>query len=210
MARCGVSMGGERMRVCGAGNDGVRAAGSGQGACAGVRRALAALLVMLCVNARPGEAADAGTDAAARQAHQVQLGDFGGVLTAEVLRDELQAAGYPARLQRRVAVGPLESRQQAHALRERLAQRQGLAGVVVAQGMQGGYLVQVGVFRDADNAATLLQRLLADGWAAQLHGRVTMGPYASHAAAAAALQQVRAERGLDGALLALPGPARGD
>lgn len=64
-----------------------------------------------------------------------------------------------------------------------------------------GYMVQLGVFTDTENAATLLLELAAAGHPAYLQSRVVLGPYPSKAAAQQAQEKIRRERKLDGMIV---------
>lgn len=64
-----------------------------------------------------------------------------------------------------------------------------------------GYMVQLGVFTDTENAATLLLELAAAGHPAYLQSRVVLGPYPNKAAAQHAQEKIRRERKLDGMIV---------
>lgn len=64
-----------------------------------------------------------------------------------------------------------------------------------------GYMVQLGVFTDTENAATLLLELAAAGHPAYLQSRVVLGPYPNKAAAQQAQDKIRRERKLDGMIV---------
>lgn len=64
-----------------------------------------------------------------------------------------------------------------------------------------GYMVQLGVFTDTENAATLLLELAAAGHPAYLQSRVVLGPYPNKAAAQQAQEKISRERKLDGMIV---------
>lgn len=64
-----------------------------------------------------------------------------------------------------------------------------------------GYLVQLGVFTDTENAEKMRQKLAADGYPAHLQSRVLLGPYPDKAAAQRAQEKIRRERRLDGMIM---------
>lgn len=67
-----------------------------------------------------------------------------------------------------------------------------------------GYRVQVGVFKDIDNARQLQQRLLAAGLPVTIETRVQVGPFATRKEAERARAKLR-ELGLEQGLLVPPG-----
>lgn len=64
-----------------------------------------------------------------------------------------------------------------------------------------GYMVQLGVFTDTENAAKLLLELAAAGHPVYLQSRVVLGPYPDKAAAQRAQEKIRRERKLDGMIV---------
>ncbi|NMG74270.1 SPOR domain-containing protein [Aromatoleum diolicum] len=64
-----------------------------------------------------------------------------------------------------------------------------------------GYLVQLGVFLDTENAEGLRRELARKGYPAHLQSRVVLGPFPDRQAALAAQEKVRRERKLDGIIL---------
>lgn len=64
-----------------------------------------------------------------------------------------------------------------------------------------GYLVQLGVFTDTENAEKMRQKLAAEGYPAHLQSRVLLGPYPDKAAAQRAQEKIRRERRLNGMIM---------
>ncbi len=67
-----------------------------------------------------------------------------------------------------------------------------------ARALAQGYIVQLGVFGDPDNAAILSRELAARGYPAHLQSRVVLGPFPDRQAAKAAAERLRGERKLEG------------
>lgn len=67
-----------------------------------------------------------------------------------------------------------------------------------ARALARGYVVQLGVFGDPDNAAMLGRELAAQGYPAHLQSRVVLGPFPDRQAAKAAAERLRRERKLEG------------
>lgn len=65
-----------------------------------------------------------------------------------------------------------------------------------------GFMVQLGVFTDGDNAESLRRELARNGYPAHLQSRVVLGPFPDRKSALAAQEKVRRERKLDGMILA--------
>ncbi len=64
-----------------------------------------------------------------------------------------------------------------------------------------GYMVQLGVFGDPENAERLRKELAAEGYSAYMQSRVVVGPFADRKAADAARVRLKGERKLDGVIL---------
>lgn len=67
-----------------------------------------------------------------------------------------------------------------------------------ARALAQGYIVQLGVFGDPDNAAVLSRELAAQGYPAHLQSRVVLGPFPDRQAAKAAAARLRGERKFEG------------
>lgn len=140
---------------------------------------------------RPAPPPRAARAAAGDAKFALQFGDFGAVDAAEALGQRLADADHQPEVQRRVAVGPFSSAEEAERTRARLVGERGLKGVTVREPVSRQWLVQVGVFARPANAEALRSRLAERGYPALVHARVVMGPYPGENAARAAL------RGLD-------------
>ncbi|THF60232.1 SPOR domain-containing protein [Pseudothauera rhizosphaerae] len=101
----------------------------------------------------------------------VQLGVFGARANAERLRDDLAQAGFPARIESRVVLGPFPDRAAAQAAQA---------------GLPAGYAVQLGVFGAWDEAERLRDELTRAGSPARIENRVVLGPFPDRAVAEAA------------------------
>ncbi|WP_332672208.1 SPOR domain-containing protein [Aromatoleum sp.] len=70
-----------------------------------------------------------------------------------------------------------------------------------ARALARGYVVQLGVFGDPDNAETLSRELAAQAYPAHLQSRVVLGPFSDRQAAKAAAERLRRERKLEGIIV---------
>lgn len=145
----------------------------------------------------------AGRAAVATDGFSAHLGEYGALDKAERLRQAMAAQGLPASLLRRVVIGPLSSRGTAEQLVTRLRQERKVSGFIVPDGDGRGYLVQTGVFAEANNAKSQRDRLATPGRKATIQGRVVLGPYPSRQEAESVLAKVQRERKIAGTIVAV-------
>ncbi len=137
-------------------------------------------------------------------AYRVVIGDFLEPVAANKLCDKLMNTGYTLVMQHRVVVGPYAERSKAEAAISTLQREQQMRGMVVNAPEGGALMVQLGVFSEAANAQSMLSRLVAAGYPAQVHMRIMTSPFADKRTAESALTKLQQVGSVKGVVVAAP------
>lgn len=116
--------------------------------------------------------------ASAEGRFRVESTEFAAHDTVREYANNIEEAGAPVVVLRRVAAGPFDNRAAADALRRQVREDHAL-DALVSGGADSGWRVQLGVFASEKNALALREQLVAAGTRVSVEARVQVGPYAT-------------------------------